>query len=128
MAAVPENDPDLLAPLAAAEDDGAASGARAPGPDGELVDDAVRQRLHDIIDAATHADQLAQALIERVDALHERAAGVQHTSLEGLLDQSKALQGQLSDSLDHEQQLTHEAGQHAQAANEQARNGAASAV
>ncbi len=128
MAAVPENDPDLLPPLAAPDDDVAPSRARPSEPDGKPVDEAVRQRLHDIIDSATHADQLAQALIERVDALHERAAVVQHTSLEGLLDQFKALHGQLSDGLDHEQQLTHDAEQQAQATNEQARNGTASAV
>lgn len=132
--AVPaQDDLDALASLAAdGEDEATAAAVDAPDTNVDSDDDpaneAVQQRVHGIVDAARHAEQLAQALIERVDALHERAAAVQHASLQTLLEQLKATQSRLSDSLDHQLQHTQDVGQQAQAAGEQARSEAASAV
>lgn len=91
-------------------------------------DDEVVQRLQQIIESTRGANELATSLIERIDALHERAVVVQAPALRGLVEQLAATHGQLSESLEREVARAHEAVEQAQAATEQARNDAESSA
>jgi ABC-type transporter Mla subunit MlaD len=89
---------------------------------------ALLARLNNIVEFSVHADQLAQALIERVDALHERAAVVQHASLESLLGELKSLESRLSEGLDHGLEQCHDTTEQLRTVCEHAKSEAASGV